>query len=93
MVEVAAMTWSPWTNGQTFQWRLQIEFGAIGEEVPMDQMLEGRGHSVLPVEALVKMVQELSPEPCVVVLYGHPPAGVVSRLLSTGYLVQVTAQS
>lgn len=93
MVEVAAMTWAPWLCEGRTRWQLQIEFGAIGEEVPMDEMLEGRGFAVLPPEALLKMVQELSPEPCVVVLYGQPPAGVVSRLLAAEYMVQVAQRS
>ena len=59
MIEVASIgygcQWGPDWRGRG--WPLRIQFGAVGPEVTVDEMLEGRGHAVLQLDQLVALVR------------------------------------
>ena len=54
MIQVASIRygcqWGP--DGHVRSWPLRIEFDAIGPEVTVDDMLEGRGHALMLIDQL-----------------------------------------
>lgn len=68
---------------------LRIQFGAAGEEVTADAMLEGRGHTYLEIEQLIALVGELYPAPGELLLAGSIPDGVGQALGRCGYFCTI----
>jgi hypothetical protein len=75
----SAVLWGP----------LRIQFGAAGEEVTVDAMLEGGGHTYLELEQLIELVAELYPAPGELLLAGPIPDGVGQALSRCGYFCTI----
>ena len=89
MIEVASIAYGcHWDEtGHVVGWPLQIRFGAVGPETTVDQMLEGRGHTVMMQEQLVRLVAEMTSQEMPVELQQPVPMGLASRLIKAGFRV------
>ena len=65
------------------------EFGAVGSEVTVDEMLEGRGHAVLLIDQLVMLVRSMTGTDTPLQLGGGRPPGLASKLTAAGYFVEL----
>jgi hypothetical protein len=66
---------------------MRIEFGAVGPEVTVDEMLEGRGHAVLLLDQLVALVRGLTGLDTPIELVQPAPAGLGRKLVEAGFYV------
>jgi hypothetical protein len=89
MIEVASVRygcqWGP--DGHVRGWPMRIEFGAVGPEVTVDEMLEGRGHAVLLVDQLAALVRGMTGLDTPIELVQPAPAGLATKLIEAGYYV------
>jgi hypothetical protein len=89
MIEVVSIRygckWGP--DGHVRGWPLRIEFGAVGPEVTVDEMLEGRGHSVLLLGQLVALVRGMTGLDTPIELVQPSPAGLAPMLVEAGFRV------
>jgi hypothetical protein len=66
---------------------MRIEFGAVGPEVTVDEMLEGRGHAVLLIDQLAALVRGMTGLDTPIHLVQPAPAGLATKLIEAGYYV------
>ncbi len=66
---------------------MRIEFGAVGPEVTVDEMLEGRGHAVLQLDQLVALVRGMTGLDTPIQLLRPAPARLASMLIEAGFRV------
>jgi hypothetical protein len=89
MIEVASIgygcQWGPDWRGRG--WPLRIQFGAVGPEVTVDEMLEGRGHAVLQLDQLVALVRGMTGLDTPIKLARPAPAGLATMLVEAGFRV------
>ena len=90
MIEVAQIVYGcQWDEqGHVKAWPMRIAFGARGPEVTVDEMLEGRGHTLMLIDQLVALVQGLTPQATPLQLVAPPP-GLARKLLEAGYYVEL----
>ena len=90
MIEVAQIVygcqWDP--QGHVKAWPMRILFGQRGPEVTVDEMLEGRGHTVMLIDQLVALVRGMTPQETPIQLVGPPP-GLARKLVDAGYFVEL----
>ena len=89
MIQVASIRygcqWGP--DGHVRSWPLRIEFGAIGPEVTVDDMLEGRGHAVMLIDQLVALVRSMTGTDTPIELVQPVPPGLGVKLVQADYYV------
>jgi hypothetical protein len=90
MIEVASITYGcQWdANGHVLAWPMRIAFGARGPEVTVDEMLEGRGHTMMLIDQVVALVQGMTPQETPLQLLSPPP-GLARKLVAAGYFVEL----
>lgn len=90
MIEVASITYGcQWdANGHVQAWPMRIAFGAQGPEVTVDEMLEGRGHTMMLIDQVVALVQGMTPQDTPIQLL-TPPPGLARKLVDAGYFVEL----
>lgn len=90
MIEVASITYGcQWNEqGHVKAWPMRIAFGARGPEVTVDEMLEGRGHTLMLIDQLVTLVQGMTPQETPLQLVSSPP-GVARKLVDAGFYVEL----
>lgn len=91
MIEVARIVFGcQWDgDGHVKAWPMRLSFGAVGPEVTVDDMLEGRGHSVLLLDQLVALIEQLADYHTPIQLCPPPPVGLIYKLLQRGYFVEL----
>ena len=91
MIEVSQIVYGcQWNDeGHVIAWPMRILFGAIGPEVTVEQMLEGRGFTVMLVEQLVELVCSMTPTETPIQLGVGRPPGLAVKLLNRGYFVEL----
>lgn len=91
MIEVARITYGcQWDkNGHVKAWPMRIEFGPQGPEVTVDQMLEGRGHTVMLIDQLVELVSGMTPLETPLQLVHQAPPGLARKLVARGFYVEL----
>lgn len=90
MIEVASITYGcQWgDDGHVKAWPMRIAFGQKGPEVTVDQMLEGRGHTVMLLDQLVALVEGMTPQETPIQLLAPPP-GLARKLVDVGFFVEL----
>jgi hypothetical protein len=90
MIEVASITYGcQWdANGHVQAWPMRIAFGAQGPEVTVDEMLEGRGHTMMLIDQVVALVEGMTPQETPIQLVSSPP-GLARKLVAAGYYVEL----
>jgi hypothetical protein len=68
---------------------MRIEFGPTGAEVTVDQMLEGRGHTVMLTDQLVELVNGMTPQETPIQLVSPSPPGLARKLIERGFYVEL----
>lgn len=66
---------------------MKIEFGAVGPETTVDEMLEGRGHTVLLLDQLVELVRGMAKADTPIELVQPAPPGLGRKLVEAGFYV------
>jgi hypothetical protein len=66
---------------------MQITFGAVGPEVTVDQMLEGRGHAVMLLDQVVALVRGMTGLDTPIELVQPVPPGLAIKLIDAGFYV------
>lgn len=66
---------------------MRIEFGAVGTEVTVDEMLEGRGHTVMLTDQLVGLVRGMTGLDTPIELVRPIPPGLAVKLVEAGFFV------
>ena len=91
MIEVAQIVYGcQWDeHGHVRAWPLRVLFGAQGPEVTVDQMLDGRGHTVLLIDQLVALIRGLTGTDTPLQLGVGRPAGLARKLIDMGYYVEL----
>ena len=91
MIEVARITYGcQWDErGHVKAWPMRISFGPQGPEVTVDQMLEGRGHTLMLIDQLVELVCAMTPQETPLQLCVGRPAGLACKLLARGFYVEL----
>lgn len=90
MIEVARIVFGcTWHNGHVKAWPMRISFGALGPEVTVDEMLEGRGHTVLLLDQLVALIEGLADYHTPIELCPPSPVGLIYKLLQLRYCVEL----
>jgi len=91
MIEVARITYGcQWDErGHVKAWPMRIVFGAQGPEVTVDQMLEGRGHTVMLIDQLVELVCGMTPQETPIQLVHPAPPGLGRKLVDRGFFVEL----
>lgn len=91
MIEVARITYGcEWDEqGHVRAWPMRITFGARGPEVTVDQMLEGRGYTVLLIDQLAELVDSMTPKETPIQLCHGWPAGLAKKLVERGFYVEL----
>jgi len=91
MIEVASIRYGcEWDgHGHVRGWPMRIEFGAVGPEVTVDQMLEGRGHAVLLIDQLVALVRGMTGTDTPIQLVQPAPPGLAVKLVDAGFFVEL----
>ena len=89
MIEVASIRYGcQWgSDGHVKGWPMQITFGAVGPEVTVDEMLEGRGHAVLLIDQLVALVRGMTGTDTPIELVRPSPPGLAVKLHEAGFYV------
>ena len=89
MIQVASIRygcqWGP--DGHVRSWPLRIEFGPVGPEVTVDDMLEGRGHAVMLIDQLVALVRSMTGTDTPIELVQPVPPGLGVKLVQADYYV------
>ena len=89
MIDVASIRygcqWGP--DGHVRSWPLRIEFGPVGPEVTVDDMLEGRGHAVMLIDQLVALVRSMTGTDTPIELVQPVPPGLGVKLVQADYYV------
>jgi hypothetical protein len=67
---------------------MRIEFGPTGAEVTVDQMLEGRGHTVMLIDQLVELVRGMTNADTPIQLVRPIPSGP-AKLVTAGFFVEL----
>lgn len=67
---------------------MRIAFGAQGPEVTVDEMLEGRGHTMMLIDQMVALVEGMTPQETPIQLV-TPPPGLARKLVAAGYYVEL----
>lgn len=90
MIEVASITYGcSWgDDGHVKAWPMRITFGPLGPEVTVDEMLEGRGHTVLLLDQLVALVSGMTSRETAIELLSPPP-GLARKLVDAGFYVRL----
>jgi hypothetical protein len=90
MIEVASITYGcQWNeDGHVSAWPMRITFGPRGPEVTVDQMLEGRGHTLMLLDQLVALVVGMTSCDTPIELCSPPP-GLGRKLIDAGFYVQL----
>ena len=68
---------------------MRISFGPQGPEVTVDQMLEGRGHTVMLIDQLVELVCGMTPQETPIQLVQPAAPGVARKLVERGFFVEL----
>lgn len=91
MIEVASIRYGcQWDErGHVKAWPMRISFGAQGPEVTVDQMLEGRGHTVMLVDQLVELVSGMTSQETPIQLVQPSPPGLAVKLIDRGFFVEL----
>ena len=91
MIEVARITYGcQWgKDGHVKAWPMRIHFGDEGPEVTVDQMLEGRGHTVMLIDQLVELVSGMTPQETPIQLACPTPPGLARKLIDRGFYVEL----
>jgi len=91
MIEVAQIGYGcQWgEDGHVRAWPMRIRFGAVGPEVTVDEMLEGRGHTVMLIDQLVALVRGMTGTDTPIQLVGPFPPGVGRKLAEQGFFVEL----
>lgn len=91
MIKVAQIAYGcQWDErGHVKAWPMRISFGAQGDEVTVDQMLEGQGHTVVLIDQLVELVCAMTPRETPVQLVQPSPPGLARKLLERGFFVEL----
>lgn len=91
MIELARITYGcQWgEDGHVKAWPMQIHFGDEGPEVTVDQMLEGRGHTVMLIDQLVELVDSMTPHETPIQLSVPTPPGLARKLIDRGFYVEL----
>ncbi|NBW63317.1 MAG: hypothetical protein EBR33_09225 [Synechococcaceae bacterium WB4_1_0192] len=89
MIEVASIRYGcQWgSDGHVKGWPMRIDFGSVGPEVTVDEMLEGRGHAVLLIDQLVTLVRGMTGLDTPIELVQPAPAGLATKLVEAGFYV------
>lgn len=90
MIEVAQIVYGcQWNKrGHVNAWPMRIVFGAHGPEVTVNDMLEGRGHTVMLIDQLAALMQGITTEETPIQLVAPPP-GVACKLVNVGFNVEL----
>lgn len=90
MIEVASITYGcQWdADGHVQAGPMRIQFGALGPEVTVDEMLEGRGHTMMLIDQVTTLVQGMAPQETPIQLVAAPP-GLARKLVTAGYFVEL----
>ncbi len=91
MIEVARIAYGcEWDErGHVKAWPMRISFGPKGPEVTVDQMLEGRGHTLMLVDQLVELVSGMTPQETPIQLERPLPPGLARKLVERGFYVEL----
>lgn len=91
MIEVASIVYGcHWDRtGHVVGWPLQIQFGAQRYEVTVDEMLEGRGHTVMLIDQLVDLIRATAGTDTPIQLGQGRPPGLARKLIDAGYYVEL----
>jgi hypothetical protein len=91
VIEVARITYGcEWDErGLVKAWPMRLCFGAVGPEVTVDQMLEGRGHAVMLIDHLAELVDSMTPKETPIQLGEGRPAGLARKLADRGFYVEL----
>jgi hypothetical protein len=91
MIEVASIRYGcTWDGlGHVMAWPMRIEFGPEGSEVTVDDMLEGRGHTVMLTDQLVALVRGLTGTDTPIQLVRPIPSGLAVKLVTAGFFVEL----
>ena len=89
MIEVSQIVYGcKWNqSGHVDAWPLRIVFGAKGDEVTVDEMLDGRGHTVLLTDQLVALVRGMVGTDTPIELMRPVPPGLAAKLVEAGFFV------
>lgn len=91
MIEVASIRYGcSWDGmGHVAAWPMRIEFGPEGPEVTVDQMLEGRGHTVMLTDQVVELVRGMTGTDTPIQLVRPIPPGLAVKLVNAGFFVEL----
>jgi hypothetical protein len=91
MIEVASIRYGcEWDGkGHVRAWPMRIEFGAKGPEVTVEEMLEGRGHTVMLTDQLAALVRGLTGTDTPIQLVRPIPPGLAVKLVEHGFYVEL----
>lgn len=91
MIEVAQIVYGcQWDGfGHVVAWPLRVVFGAVGPEVTVDQMLDGRGHAVMLIDHLVALIRGMAGTDTPVQLGAGRPPGLGRKLVEAGFYVEL----
>ena len=94
MIEVAQIGFGCSLDGcgHVRGWPLRIQFGSVGPEVTVDQMLEGRGHAVVHAAQLTELVRGMAGTDMLIRLQEPVPVAagdLISLLTQAGYRVEL----
>ena len=89
MIEVASIRYGcSWDGlGHVAAWPMRIEFGPHGPEVTVDEMLEGRGHTLMLIDQLVELVRGMTGTDTPIQLVRPFPSGLAVKLTDAGFYV------
>ena len=68
---------------------MRITFGALGPEVTVDEMLEGRGHALMLIDQLVELVCGMTSQETPLQLVAPGPPGLACKLIGRGFYVKL----
>lgn len=91
MIEVAQIVYGcEWDEeGHVRAWPMRVLFGAVGPEVPVDVMLEGRGHAVLQIDQIVSLIRGLTGTNTPLLMGPGAPPELTQRLMEAGFYVEL----
>lgn len=87
MIEVCGVVFGCQWDGQGHvkAWPMRVQFGAVGPEATVEEMLEGRGFTMMRADQLGELLTSLQNPPGEVELRGMVPMSAVDELLSRGF--------
>jgi hypothetical protein len=93
MIQVARITYACRWNaeGHVSHGPVRVTFGALEPEVTVEQMLEGRGYTMMNASQLLALLVDMTQPPDVLELAGAVPAEVPPVLAEFGYEVKLIA--